>query len=63
MGKGKVQKDFVSDIDKFLMQFDATHSKSASQVQEIKKHQRIFLLRDDPNAPREQSEIWEDFYK
>lgn len=63
MHKGKLEKAYVSDIDKFLMEFDQSHPKSVSQREEIDKHKRLFLLRDDPNAPREQSAIWEDFYK
>lgn len=63
MAKGKLEKAYVSDIDKFLMEFDQSCPKSLSQEQEVSKHERIFLLRDDPNAPREESAIWEDFYK
>ena len=63
MHKDKLAKDYVSDIDRFIVEFDENNPKSVSQQQEINKHKRIFLLRDDPNAPRAQSEIWEDFYK
>ena len=42
----KVDKHFVSDITKFLEDFDKSHEKSLSQLKEIEKHQRIYNLRD-----------------
>lgn len=44
----KLDKQFVSEIDKKLADFDATHPKSASQQAEIDKYQRIHALRDIP---------------
>ena len=53
---------FVSDIDKFLAEFDAEHpKKSVSQLREIKKYQRIFQLRDKPAPKKEKGKIWQDF--
>jgi hypothetical protein len=43
-----IDKAYVSPYDRFLFEFDATHEKSASQLKEIKKHERIFALRDTP---------------
>ena len=48
MNKHDIDKAFVSPIDKFLKTFDKQHPLSKSQLQEIKKHQRIFNLRDNP---------------
>ncbi|KTD15963.1 Uncharacterised protein [Legionella lansingensis] len=59
--KPDIDKAYVSPYDKFLSKFDATHKKSASQLKEIKKHQRIFYLRDNPNPKDEEGEIWEGF--
>jgi hypothetical protein len=53
---------YVSEVDKFLAKFDAEHpKKSASQLQEIKKYQRIFQLRDNPTPKEEKGKIWQDF--
>lgn len=46
--KNKVDKHFVSSIDKFLAEFDRTHPKSSPQKAEIKKYERIYQLRDNP---------------
>ena len=61
MSSHDIDKSYVSPFDKFLFEFDATHPKSASQLIEIKKYQRIFALRDHPKAEGEQEEIWQDF--
>lgn len=61
MSDNDIDKAYVSPYDKFLFEFDATHNKSASQIKEIKKHERIALMRDDKDYPSDKSEIWEDF--
>lgn len=43
----KVDKHYVSDIDKRLKEFNNTQPKSAAQQAEIKKYQRIYQLRDN----------------
>lgn len=43
-------KNYVSDIDIFLREFNQKHPKSESQLAEIQKYQRIFALRDNPVA-------------
>lgn len=43
-----IDKAYISPYDRFLFEFDATHEKSASQLKEIKKYERIFALRDSP---------------
>jgi|EndMetStandDraft_2_1072991.scaffolds.fasta_scaffold463213_2 hypothetical protein len=43
-------RDFVSDIDKFLTAFDKQHpKKSASQAKEIKQYQTLMTKRDIKN--------------
>ena len=47
MIKRKVSKEYVSELDKFLRDFDQqTPEPSASQREEINKHKRIAALRD-----------------
>lgn len=61
MNTNDIDKAYVSPIDKFLFEFDATHSKSESQIAEITKHKRIDKMRDDKNYKEAKGEIWEDF--
>ncbi|KGP63239.1 hypothetical protein EP47_04585 [Legionella norrlandica] len=61
MNKDDINKAYVSPYDKFLFEFDATHKKTASQLQEIQKHERIARMRDDKNYKIEQNVIWEEF--
>lgn len=56
-----IDKAFVSEYDKFLFKFDATHAKSESQLKEINKHQRIALMRDDKDYNQNKAVIWEKF--
>ena len=39
---------YVSEIDRFLTDFDQTHPLSATQQAEKQKFKRIFKLRDHP---------------
>ena len=61
MTKHDINKAYVSPYDRFLYKFDATHAKSPSQLAEIKKHQRIAILRDQADPDKREEEIWEDF--
>lgn len=61
MNNKDIDKAYISPYDKFLYEFDATHTKSASQLKEIEKHQRIALMRDDKNYEDNSSGIWEGF--
>lgn len=55
-------KNFVSDLDKFLQAWDEQHPElSASQQKEIKKHKRVQQLRDHITAADEEHKIWENF--
>lgn len=47
----KVDKHFISEIDKIFQKFDAEHPKSKSQLAEISKYQRVFELRDNVESP------------
>lgn len=40
---------YVSTIDKFLAHFDQTHPKSASQLEEKRRYERIAEMRDNPD--------------
>lgn len=56
----KRMRHYVSDIDQFLKDFDRNHpEKTQSQIEEVKKHKRVFYRRDhkvnDNDIP------WEDF--
>lgn len=61
MSTSDIDKAYVSPYDKFLFEFDATHKKTASQVKEIEKHERIARMRDDKEYKNEKGEIWEEF--
>ena len=55
----KLDKQFVSDIDKKLEEFDKKHKKSASQQAEINKYQRIYQMRDVPtDLPEKSDSLW-----
>lgn len=43
----KIDKHFISEIDKKLLVFDVMHAKTESQLAEYDKYQRIYALRDD----------------
>ncbi|KTC87430.1 MULTISPECIES: CBU_0585 family protein [Legionella] len=61
MSNKDIDKAYVSPYDKFLFEFDATHEKSASQLKEIKKHERIAFLRDHAKPKDSEGEIWDAF--
>lgn len=48
MDNQEIDKAFISPVDKFLYGFDQNHKKSLSQLNEIKKHNRVAYLRDHP---------------
>ncbi|MDR3441660.1 MAG: hypothetical protein P4L65_01450 [Legionella sp.] len=61
MNTTDIDKSYVSPYDKFLFEFDATHSKSESQIKEIKKNGRIAEMRDNKEYKETGSEIWKEF--
>ena len=56
----KINKQFVSEIDKRLAEFNATHAKSAAQQAEIDKYSRIYEQRDKVDAPQDNDDdsLW-----
>ena len=57
----KVDKQFVSEIDKKLAKFDKTQPKSQAQLDEIEKYQKIYQLRDNANLQETpaKEDIWD----
>lgn len=61
MNANDIDKAYVSPYDKFFFEFDATHSKTESQIKEIAKAARIATMRDNKEYQEAKGEIWEDF--
>lgn len=62
MSKGPVLRNYVSEIDQFLQNFDESNpAHSRSQEKEIAKYQRIYSLRDQANRPESSQTLWENF--
>lgn len=61
MNNDDIDKAYVSPYDRFLVEFDACHEKSDSQVREIRKYQRIFAERDQAVALDAQHSAFKDF--
>jgi hypothetical protein len=58
----KQQNNYVSELDQLLTEFDQQHPElSESQQKEVRKHQRIQRLRDQAEAGKETTPIWERF--
>lgn len=59
----KIDKHYVSPLDKFLTEFDKNNpAPSASQQHEINKYNRINRLRDDKTATDvKENSLWEEF--
>jgi hypothetical protein len=57
----KINKHFVSTLDQHLAEFNASHQQSESQLNEINKHQKIYELRDNPDAKpaQEHDPLWD----
>lgn len=58
----KLDKRFVSEIDKKLAAFDQNHQKSAAQKAEVEKYQRIYQLRDSAKRAASDADadaLWE----
>ncbi|MDF2868294.1 MAG: hypothetical protein K0S11_1764 [Gammaproteobacteria bacterium] len=55
-------KSYISELDQFLMEFDSQHrKKSAAQLKEINKHQRVANLRDQAQDTASGNKLLEDF--
>jgi hypothetical protein len=62
MSRQPVLKNFVSEIDQFLQEFDKQHPVlSPAQVQEQTKYRRIYRLRDTSVRPTKTVKLWEGF--
>ncbi len=58
----KLDKAYISEIDKFLHALDIKFTNTPSQQAEIDKHERIERLRDTPTDSKPtHSPIWDDF--
>jgi hypothetical protein len=61
-----LKRDYVSELDQFLQDFDQQHPvKSASQQREIAKHKNIAEQRDHAiektSKNSEEKNVWEKF--
>lgn len=57
---GKIDRNYVSDIDKKLNEFDRTHDLSESQKAEIAKYKSLNESRDNPKGSTDsQGDIWD----
>ena len=62
MSSNKNLTNYVSDVDRFLQEYDKKHPElSQSQQKEIAKLKRIYRLRDDANARDTSSTLWDEF--
>jgi len=58
----KIERNFVSEIDEFLVEFDQRpDASSPSRKAEESQYKRIGKLRDDPNVEEPKTDIWEKF--
>lgn len=56
----KIDKQYVSEIDKKLAEFDNTHPKSAAQQAEYDKYQKIYQFRDEPTDQNDKkNDLWD----
>jgi hypothetical protein len=54
--------NYVTDLDKFLQEFDKQQPKlTASQQKEHDKYKRISKLRDTEERSEENKDLWEGF--
>lgn len=55
----KIDKHYVSEIDKKMAQFNATHPLSTEQKAESEKYKRIYQLRDVPtDLHHGETDLW-----
>jgi len=62
MFKHKKTVDYVSDIDRYMLEFDRTHAPSKSQLAEVAKYQRVYELRDYDVGVEKDLELAEKIY-
>ncbi len=62
MSSDKNLSNYVSDVDRFLREYDKKHPElSKSQLNEIAKLKRIYRLRDDATASETSPTLWDEF--
>ena len=64
MSSNPILRDYVSDLDQFLQEFNQQHPQlSQTQQQEVTKYRRIYRLRDEhDNKPTVAvTKLWEGF--
>lgn len=63
MSRPPILRNFVSEIDKFLQQFDKDHPElSKAQQKEVNKYRRIYRLRDTSERSKPAvNKLWEGF--
>ncbi|KTC97350.1 hypothetical protein Lgee_2011 [Legionella geestiana] len=61
MNQFDIDKAYISPDDAFLRKFDMTHPLSLSQEKEVRKHERIALLRDVPLPEGKENMLWDAF--
>ena len=62
MSRQPVLKNFVSEIDQFLQEFDKQHPQlSKAQQFERAKYKRIYRLRDSSERPTQKPKLWQGF--
>ncbi|QHG92615.1 hypothetical protein EGQ50_02725 [Coxiella endosymbiont of Amblyomma sculptum] len=58
-GYRKISETYVSKIDKEFLDFDKSHTRSPTQLFEIKKHEPIFYLRDNFHPVTRKKSLWD----
>jgi hypothetical protein len=53
----KINRNYVSEIDKKMAEFNRTHKRSKSQQAEYDKYQAVFTKRDKTTQPEDRDTI------
>ncbi len=62
MSKPPILRNFVSEIDLFLNEYDQQHPRlSKAQQKEQAEYRRIYRLRDTSDRADENTKLWEGF--
>ena len=57
----KINKHFISDIDKKCAKFDQDHAPEPQQLDEIEKYKKIYHIRDHgtDSDERDETSLWD----
>ena len=55
----KISGAYISELDKYLTNFDQNHTWLAMQLAEFTKHKRIFYLRDNSLSIVKEKALWD----